>query len=183
MMYATSPGATGQPNGRPAEILTARLRLVPLKPADLGDLAQMYSDPDVMLGSSGVAAARSREDSEEWLRHALATSKGPFHRTFRVECRGDGAFVGRCGLRPDSKAPETELALAFVQAAWGRGIATEAAQAILEWGRTKGLKRVIACVLASNMGSQRVLVKIGMRRVGERPAPYGPLVLFEMDLA
>ena len=49
------------PPARPAEILTARLRLVPLKPADLDDLARMYADPEVMLGSSGVGSVRSRE--------------------------------------------------------------------------------------------------------------------------
>ncbi len=156
---------------------------MPLQPADLDNLAQMYADPEVMLGSSGVAAARSRKDSEAWLRQALASPTAPYHRTFRVESRGDGSFLGRCGLRPESETRETELAFAFVRAAWGRGIATEAAQALLEWGRTNGLERVVACVLAGNMGSQRVLEKIGMRRVGDTPAAHGPLVLFWMDLA
>lgn len=181
-MDTTSQDATGEPEARPADILTARLRLVPLKRADLDDLAQMYSDPDVMLGSSGVAAARSRGDSEEWLRHTLVSPAAPFHCTFRVEGRGDGGFLGRCGLRPDSEAAETEIAFAFVRAAWGRGIATEAAHATLEWGRANGLKRVIGCVLASNIGSQRVLEKIGMRRVGETPTADGPVVLLEMNL-
>jgi RimJ/RimL family protein N-acetyltransferase len=167
---------------RPAEILTARLRLVPLKPADLDDLARMYADPEVMLGSSGVGSVRSREDSAEWLRHTLTSPIAPFHRTFRVEDRGDGGFLGRCGLRPESEAPETELAFAFIRAAWGRAIATEAARAILEWGITNGLQRVTSCALASNIGSQRVLEKVGMRRVGETPTAYGPLVRFEMDL-
>src|SRR6266571_4374186 len=97
------------PPARSAEILTARLRLVPLKPADLDDLARMYADPEVMVGSSGVGSVRSREDSAEWLRHTLVTPTAPFHRTFRVEDRGDGGFLGRCGLRPESEAPETEL--------------------------------------------------------------------------
>jgi len=102
---------------------------------------------------------------------------------FRVEHRGDGGSLGRCGLRPDSETPETELAFAFVRAAWGRGIATEAARAVLAWAITNGLQRVTGRALASNIGFQRVLEKVGMRRADERPTAQGPLVLFDMDLA
>lgn len=142
----------------------------------------MYADPEVMLGSSGVPVARSREESVEWLTRTLVSQTADFHHTFRVEHRADGKFLGRCGLRPDSEAPETELAFAFARAAWGRGIATEAARAILEWGIANGLQRVVSCALANNGRSQRVLEKVGMLRTGERPTAYGPLVLFEMDL-
>lgn len=78
------------------EIITPRLRLIPLKLADLDDLAQMYADPEVMRGSSGVAAPRSREDSVEWLTRTLVTPAERSHRTFRVERRDDETFLGRC---------------------------------------------------------------------------------------
>jgi RimJ/RimL family protein N-acetyltransferase len=41
------------------EILTTRLRLTPLCADDFEELSAMYSDPEVMLGSSGAAVPRT----------------------------------------------------------------------------------------------------------------------------
>jgi RimJ/RimL family protein N-acetyltransferase len=121
------------------EILTTRLRLTPLSADDFEELAAMYSDPEVMLGSSGVVVPRTREESLEWLNRTLASS-GPDvgQETFRVDERENGAFLGRCGLRPNAHTPVTELAYSFVRSAWGRGMATEAATAVLESGSLQG---------------------------------------------
>jgi ribosomal-protein-alanine N-acetyltransferase len=166
------------------QMLTARLRLRPLSWADLEALVALYSDPEVMLGSSGAAVARSPQESAEWLDRALATSVAVVgHETFRVEDRSNGVFLGRCGLRPDPNCIDTELAYAFARSAWGRGIATEAAQATIEWGAEAGLTCVLGYALASNRASQRVLEKVGMIRVGEKPTPVGSLFLYQANLA
>ena len=48
---------------------------------------------------------------------------------------------------------------------WGRGYATEAAQAILQFGfQELGLHRIWANTLAVNKGSANVLAKLGMRQ-------------------
>jgi [ribosomal protein S5]-alanine N-acetyltransferase len=165
------------------EILTTRLRLTPLSSGDLEELAAMYSDPEVMLGSSGSAVPRTREESLEWLNRTLTTSCADAGRaTFRVDDRASGRFLGRCGLRTDADTPATELAYAFVRSAWGQGIATEAARAVLEWGSAAGVKGVVACALATNIGSQRVLDKVGMARTGERPTATGALLLYATTL-
>jgi RimJ/RimL family protein N-acetyltransferase len=161
------------------EILTSRLRLTPLSLDDFEELAAMYSDPEVMLGSSGAAAPRGSDESMEWLNRALSTSGADSGReTFRVDDRANGRFLGRCGLRPDEQTSEAELAYAFVRSAWGHGVATEAARAVLAWGSAAGVTRVVSCVLASNIASQRVLEKVGMARIGERPTPEGTLLLY-----
>ena len=77
---------------------------------------------------------------------------------------------------------QTELAYSFVRRAWGNGYATEAVQALVEWGVGKGLVRFVACVLDHNVGSQRVLDKIGLKRVGQRSTDEGTLVLYESDV-
>jgi RimJ/RimL family protein N-acetyltransferase len=166
------------------EILTKRLRLTPLSADDFDELAAMYSDPEVMLGSSGAAVPRTRVESMEWLTRILTSSSaGVGRQTFRVDERDTGAFLGRCGLRPDAHTLHTELAYAFVRRAWGRGVATEAAEAVLEWGCSAGVTRVVGCVLAANIASRRVLEKVGMKRVGERPIPEGTLLLYETTLS
>jgi [ribosomal protein S5]-alanine N-acetyltransferase len=166
------------------EILTTRLRLTPLTAGDLEDLAAMYSDPEVMLGSSGAAIPRTREESMEWLNRTLASRCADVgHETFRVNERDGGAFLGRCGLRPPAYTRDTELAYAFVRSAWGRGIATEATKAVLEWGLSAGVSSVVGCVLATNIASQRVLEKVGLARNGERSIQEGTLLLYEAALS
>jgi RimJ/RimL family protein N-acetyltransferase len=164
-------------------ILTPRLSLHPLVEDDAEDLAALHADVDVMRGSSGVARPRSRRASEEWLRRTLSVSGTGGWETFRVGDRITGAFLGRCGLRPEEGSSETELAYAFSRHVWGRGIATEAASAVVGHGFDSGLKRIVACALAENPASVRVLEKVGMRRVREETTPIGWLIRFEMRAA
>jgi len=165
------------------EILASRLRLTPLSSGDFDELAAMYSDPEVMLGSSRAAVPRTREESRKWLNRTLSTSCVEAAReTFRVDDHASGRLLGRCGLRPDAHTPDTELAYAFVRSAWGRGIATEAASAVLEWGSAAGVTRVVGCALATSIASQRVLEKIGMARIGDRPTLEGTLLLYASTL-
>ena len=60
--------------------------------------------------------------------------------------------------------------------AWGFGIATEAAKAVLDWALAPdgaSLDEVLAVTYPENVASQRVLEKIGMRRTGETDRFYG----------
>jgi ribosomal-protein-alanine N-acetyltransferase len=158
------------------EILTPRLRLQPLSLLDLEDVVTLHSDPEVMRGSSGVAIARDRASSEEWLRRTLAGPCTIGRVTFRVSDRTSGEFLGRCGLRQAAARGETELAYSFMRHAWGRGIATEAATAAVGFGFGAGQVTIVGCALASNAASLRVLEKVGMRRVGEEATPDGLLI-------
>jgi RimJ/RimL family protein N-acetyltransferase len=46
---------------------------------------------------------------------------------------------------------------------WGQGLASEGASALVNWGfRSAGYDKIVACTLAVNHGSRRVLDKIGM---------------------
>ncbi len=50
---------------------------------------------------------------------------------------------------------------------WGRGYATEAAQALLAWAERRGLDRFVSSALADNLASQAVLRRAGFVAVGE----------------
>lgn len=77
-------------------------------------------------------------------------------------------FVGWVLLIPDHGAgPGVELGWRLVRDAWGRGIATEAARALVHHAfSTLRLPRVIADIAAANTASLRVAQKLDMRRVG-----------------
>ena len=77
-------------------------------------------------------------------------------------------FVGWVMLIPDhGVGPDVEIGWRLVRTAWGRGLASEAARALVQHAfQTVRLARVIADIDARNTASRRVAEKIGMRLVG-----------------
>jgi RimJ/RimL family protein N-acetyltransferase len=91
----------------------------------------------------------------------------------------------------DERGPDIELGYRLARAHWGAGYATEAASAALHWALTPrdaddptiggGLTRLVGVTDPDNAASQRVLEKIGMRRVGVRGWYYDrELVVYEV---
>jgi RimJ/RimL family protein N-acetyltransferase len=70
-----------------------------------------------------------------------------------------------------------ELAYRFKRSAWGRGIATEAGRACLDFGFGEcGLLEIVALAYPENVPSQRVLAKLGFKQTGHHEA-YGQHLL------
>ncbi len=86
-----------------------------------------------------------------------------------AELRASGEFIGYIGLyTPQFEAhftPCTEIGWRLDAAHWGRGLATEGARAVLDsaFERT-GLREVVSFTSEGNMGSRRVMEKLGMMR-------------------
>ncbi len=86
-----------------------------------------------------------------------------------VELVGSAPFVGFTGLMPPrfgaAFTPCIEVGWRFAFAHWGQGYATEAGQAALSFGfEHLGLAEIVSFTATSNVRSQRVMQKIGMRR-------------------
>jgi RimJ/RimL family protein N-acetyltransferase/GNAT superfamily N-acetyltransferase len=72
-------------------------------------------------------------------------------------------FLGWCGLFPLEDSGLIEIGYRFVAAAWGQGIATESARAVLAHGfGVLGFDTIVAVAHPENRASHRVLGKIGM---------------------
>lgn len=100
----------------------------------------------------------------------------------------DGTFVGRAGIQPfprqgPERGRENELGYAFKTAAWGQGLATEAAQALVKWFfNNTSNDHLIAMTEPDHVVSQRVLAKIGMRSVGIHDVGLStPHAIFRID--
>ena len=73
-------------------------------------------------------------------------------------------FIGFAGLKYLDDMDEVDLGYRFAKEYWGKGIATEAAKACVDYGFNKlGLSRIIAMVLPQNKGSIRVLEKLNFK--------------------
>jgi len=158
-------------------IVTARLRLRPLRPGDLDALAEVYRHPLV----SRWIGTHTREDVEREIARQLEHQSSLGWSFWAVEDRRDDRMIGDCGLQPlEHVGPEVELGYDLHPEAWGRGLATEAARAVMEQAfGPLGIDRVVAVVKPDHLASQRVLEKAGLHRAGTRVAYGESMLLYE----
>jgi RimJ/RimL family protein N-acetyltransferase len=144
---------------------TNRLLLRRLVPEDLDDLWALYCNPAITKYIPDAPRSRQETlDELEW--HMNGHPKFPELGLWATIYKESGKLIGRCGLLPwtiDGRQ-EVEVAYTIAQEFWGQGLATEAAQAILEYGFTiLRLPRLVCLIDPDNIASQRVADKIGMR--------------------
>lgn len=149
---------------------TPRLRLRRLVAADLADLIELDSDPEVMRYVGSPAGVTTAAETAERARGRIVESEQGLHEPLgfrRIEGRGDHAFYGLGALVRMPDGADVEVAYRLARAAWGKGIATEAAGALVAHALgTLVLPRVVAVTYPDNRASQRVLDKLGFERRG-----------------
>ncbi len=157
---------------------TGRLMLTPVSGADLPDLRAIKAAPQVfavMLGGVRDAAQTAAD---------LARDVGAWgaqgYGIWSVRARDGGRFLGITGLEQRSDARGIALRFALWPEAQGRGLAREAAGAVLRYGHDQaGLKRIVAVAREANFASRTVLGGIGMTP-GEHFVQNGhEMILFE----
>lgn len=152
----------------PLPIETERLLLRAYEPTDLHRLhSVLYSDEDAMRLLGGPRALAGTRAA---LERSIAQQERAGYSFWPVIERASGLLIGEAGLFPLSpEGPDVALGYALGAAWWGRGLATEAARAVLaEAFGPLGLERVVAITREQNAGSRRVLEKLGFRPEGLR---------------
>lgn len=142
---------------------TARLTLRPWALDDVERLHALWTDPDVRryLWDNAVIP---RERAEEAVRAAIDCAAREGFGEWTVIDDATAVLAGFCGLLRREPAGDPELMYGLAPAFWGRGLATEAARAVLAHGfGTVGLARVIAATDVPNTASARVMERLGMR--------------------
>ncbi len=151
-------------------IETVRLRLRPFRADDLDDHAAMLADPALArhLGA-GPAAWRPRNRDEAWTHLAVLIGQWTLrgYGCFAVEERSGHVFIGSAGVLHLAGWPEPELVYALATPFQGRGYATEACRAILDWAwRTVPAERLVSYIRAGHVASERVAARLGAVREG-----------------
>ncbi len=148
---------------------TRRLILREFRAGDLDAVHAYGSDPEVVRFMPW--GPNTPEETRRFLQRKFdeqAADPRPTYDVAVVE-RASGRVIGSVGLRLNAERTQAALGYCYARHAWGRGIATEAAWAMLRFGFEElGLDRIHATCDAQNIGSARVLEKIGMRREGHR---------------
>ncbi|WP_029391165.1 GNAT family N-acetyltransferase [Streptomyces xiaopingdaonensis] len=141
-------------------IETERLALSPLGPEHLDAFWRLHSDARVNRHLVGVP--RDREAAYRWLVEAREEWERRGHGLFAVELREGGGFLGRCGLHHWPELDEVEIGWTLHPEARGRGYATEAARAVLDWGFAHlPADRFTAMIQPANTPSIRLAERLG----------------------
>ena len=145
-------------------IETDRLILRCLTMADLDALAALYRDPEVRrYFPDGVRTYEQTREELQWIIDVYYGRYG--YGLWATILKETGDFIGRCGLLPWDIDGRTEVEVAYLldKSCWRRGLATEAAAAIIEHAfATLPVERLICMVDPENAASRGVATKVGM---------------------
>lgn len=150
---------------------------------DLEDLFRLYHSPDVRkYYSEGMPSYAETKQELEWMiNHCYAKYGFGMWATIYKET---GKFIGRCGLTPMDieGCEEIEVGYMLAKEYWGQGLATEAAQAILQYGFEQvGLSRLICVINPGNQASSRVAMKMGMTLEMDGDVNGEPTLLYSIN--
>ncbi len=168
---------------------TERLSLRRYTMDDLDMHCELTRDPDVMRYVGGV---KTRAETEEMLRTRILAyyDEHPGLGCWVTRERATGACVGMHLLNHIQGESYIQVGYILARKYWGFGYATEMCVGLLRYGFAQlQLPQIVAITNLPNLVSQRVLLKAGLHRHGERTfahpryAAEGPLAWFNRDAA
>ncbi len=149
----------------PYKIETRRLVLAPFEDADIDRRVALANDIEIARMVTSMPHPYTRKDAMEWVTKHDAGRAAGTDFPFAISLKGEG-LVGAIGLHKKD-GPEFELGYWIGKPYWGRGIASEAAKAVMQWASQKqGITEIVACYFEDNPASGRVLGKIGFSHTG-----------------
>lgn len=142
-------------------IQTERLTLRSYQKRDLPHYYEMMGDADI---TRYLMSGDPMNSHDAW--RSVATMAGHWvlhgHGQWAIEERETGDFIGRCGIIEPEGWPDKEVGWVLHKRAWGKGYATEAAEAALSFAfKTMRLDRVISLIQPGNESSVAVAERIG----------------------
>jgi RimJ/RimL family protein N-acetyltransferase len=145
-------------------LTTPRLVLRPFVPNDLEELAVLHAEESFWWYP--LRGAMSKQDTAGFLERVMARYDSDGFGIEALLDRASGAMIGWAGLAVPHFLPQI---LPAVEVGWrlagpwrGRGLATEAGAAAVEFGfTTGGLDRIVSIYEPENVASGRVMERLG----------------------
>lgn len=176
-----------------ASIETERLILRQWKPSDYKPFARMNADPEATEFDPVVFTEQESNRTADSVAAMIDQRGWGF---WALEEKTSGQFAGLTGLfepTPDLPfAPCVGVGWRLARPFWGKGYATEAARASVQYGFEKlALDFIVAFTMETNERSRSVMERIGMRDAQQdflfpgQPAdsPYSRYVLYRITYA
>jgi RimJ/RimL family protein N-acetyltransferase len=129
---------------------------------DWPEFSAIASDPQV-IRYIGDGSLWSEDRSRQFVARQIGLYRERGFCLWKLMPAQGGALIGFCGLQPLPETEDIEIGWWLARAWWGRGLATEAAQAALRDGFERvGLRRIVAIAQPANTASIRIMEKLGM---------------------
>ena len=146
-------------------IKTERLGLRNWLPSDEVPFIEMCQDPEVMKHFPGVLTA---EETRELMGRLKQHYEDFGYTYFAVDVLENQEFIGFAGVKNQTWESEftpcVDIGWRLKRSAWGKGYATEAAQKCRDYAfESDFTSSLISLIIPSNIGSQKVAQKNGMK--------------------
>jgi RimJ/RimL family protein N-acetyltransferase len=163
--------SSGTPSDRISpDLVLETPRLVLRRPTrdDADALALLADDPGIAENLSTLPHPYGRDDA---LAFIDGTDVGPHRLNLAIYRREDDAFLGTIGLMPRD-GERSVIGYWLGRPHWGRGLATEAVQAVVDFAfEVLATDAVAATARVTNGASRRVLEKCGFQYAGQGMGP------------
>jgi ribosomal-protein-alanine N-acetyltransferase len=159
---------------------TPRFEIRNFKPDEEEVYLSLFDDALVLIH----IPKRTRKENSAIFRSALNDyAAGKTLGRWGLFNNNDHEFIGLCLLRDfDGETGKIELGYVLGRKYWGKGIASELALIMINYGFTQtGAQEIIAVTTLENMASQRVLEKAGMNRLDNFVRDGKELTLFSIE--
>lgn len=141
---------------------TERLTLRQFTAEDAPFILELVNEPS-FIQNIGDRNVRSLADAVKYIETGpvISYARNGFG-LYLVQLKESGESIGMCGLIKRAALEDVDVGYAFLPKFWSKGYAVESALAVKEQARSLGLRRLVAIVDPANIGSIRVLEKLGL---------------------
>ena len=143
---------------------TSRLTVRYITVQDAPALVPILSDSEVMHYS--IIGVHSQKQIKQFIEQRLLSYLERGFGLYALIHKQEKLLIGYCGffIQSVEQQQEVEIGYRLAKKYWGQGLATEAAQEILQYGQTRfNFKRFICLIEPANTRSIRVATKLGMK--------------------
>lgn len=160
---------------------TPRLTLRHFTEADAPLVLALNSDPEV-LKYLHERTLKDEEDAAKIIRDIILPQYADNLGRWAIHINDSNEFIGWCGLKYRPELDEIDLGYRLFKSAWGKGYATEAAKATLEYGLDQlKLPVITGRAHIENIASLKVLEKIGMQYIKDEIVDECPVKTFQLS--
>lgn len=145
---------------------TDRLWIIPTAIEDAEFQLQLMNSP-LWLQNIGDRGVKTIEACEEYILNKIIVQKERLgFSNYTIFLKPDRVPIGSCGLYDRSEMEGIDIGFAFMPEYFGKGYAYESASTILKAGiEIFGLTKINAITIKTNISSQKLLEKLGMKYI------------------
>lgn len=148
-------------------IETERLRLRRFVESDASDVAAICNTDEVWKGTLALPHPYTEDSARTWISKHDENFANNYYYDYAITDKVTGVLYGCMGMSIDIHSNIGELGYWIGPKYWNRGIATEAARAMIQYAfEVKKFHKVNGRYFTYNEASGRVMEKCGMEREG-----------------